>query len=205
MIMLEREEHYRPLAHGEEYTFPGFDLSRVIGMGQGQIIEIGGPTPSGYEVLGDNSVRPELNITIEPTNSDIPERIGDGRHTGLSSNSCRIILASCLPKREIHHTDEGTFFGTPVRPAIIKEAGRLLTTYGLLVWQGSSEDIDAMKRAGLTIMHSRTRKVEFEVPFQRRITDGTTYEYDEVAEDTLCSVIAQKLPNEDQFKSELQY
>lgn len=154
----------------------GFELKAEIEQAGGPVIEIAGPTQSGYEALGQEAMLPEkpmfTNAQFELEHIDRKlDAVMDGTNLPLIDNSVGVLLISALsyvnevggrapddyddlqPAIDEYSSYTEPVFGSKrdnLRISTIEEAARVLKPGGILVWQSTHEgDEDVAKINGL--------------------------------------------------------
>ncbi len=130
-----------------------FSLEEEIKRRHGPLIEVGGPTKGGFELVDYSNLVDKIFISnvypgcplYDSQTGKLLEYVGkidfqaDARSLPFGDSSIGGLFASYLP-------DE-------IREKVIYEAKRVLETGGLLIWQGGTEkDLKMAKKIGFTLM-----------------------------------------------------
>ena len=142
----------------EMWTKDKFSIENEIKLRDGPLIEIGGPTVSGFDLVNFDSLDKKIftsNITPgcplhDIMTGDFLGYIGkidfqaDAQRLPFKDNGIGVLFASCLPFK--------------IRKNVIHEAKRVLEKNGLLVWQaGTENDIIEAKLNGFELMQYNKR------------------------------------------------
>ncbi len=149
----KKNEHIPIENKGDEsWEKKGFTLESELRNRQGPFIEIGGPTPNGFELVNYDSLDKKIfmsNITpgcplYDEMTGQFLGYIGkinfyaDGKQLPLKDGGIGALFASNMPYA--------------IRKQLIHEAKRVLEENGLLVWQGGTEeDIQEASRIGFEL------------------------------------------------------
>ena len=134
-----------------EWKEQGFNINTVIGEQEGSLIEVGGPTQEGYDLVDINSLNKKLfvsNLTSDVQKWDDREK--SAQHLGkidfkadatslpLKNGSLAGILGSNISEERSNE--------------IFIEAKRVLKDNGILVWQGGViKDLFSIKNLGFDL------------------------------------------------------
>lgn len=165
-------------------------IVEIISEATGPVIEVGGPTSQGYNLLGKTAVLPETPFVsnLNP-NTGLVDLIFDAKEMPFPDKSVGIFLARCMSYADFfeHPQIEQEALGElatneydlllqdnkynpkyNLRLAILKEMARTTKSGGIVIFERiKSKDISCAEATGLRVVHSpRVGNDLFDVIFQ---------------------------------------
>ena len=142
----------------EKWTKGGFNLHETIQQTTSPLVELGGPTPQGYELVDFDNF-PDKQILIINIDPQTVKRDLDNRNYSISPEKKRVDLQADATKLPFEDQSIGVLFASAlpidIHADIFRDAVRVLSPGGIMVWEGGrEEDINLAKNNGLELVQS---------------------------------------------------
>ena len=140
-----------------------FDFNQSLKRADGPILEVGGPTAKGYQMIGRRVLRGTIVSNISPRDSlDV---IADAHHLPFENKTFAAVLSSAFSDHSFFD-DQGNDIG--YRAPMIDEAVRVVKNGGVVVLQhGNMRNIKRLSQHGLNPVTAKVNKAKYP---RRRLT-----------------------------------